>query len=200
MIEDTNGLADADAICATPGLDGILIDTADLTLSLAGSASDALGGATSDAVRRIVDACTRHGLDVAVYGGSQEMTLTCNENGIHTVALAADYEALREGAQAALAQARASYETRGVRCSHHVVAEGDVPEAAVIGRRPDSTSSSIPEPSSPTKDLPGTAAILGRTLTHPTVLPRLVKIWRTCHRYRDNRGDITLGAERTARR
>ncbi|QSE87806.1 methyltransferase domain-containing protein (plasmid) [Rhodococcus pseudokoreensis] len=43
----------------------------------------------------------------------------------------------------------------------------------------------------------GTAAILGRALTHPTVLPRLVKIWRTFHRYRDNLGAITLVAERT---
>ncbi|MDV7353295.1 aldolase/citrate lyase family protein [Rhodococcus oxybenzonivorans] len=115
MIEDTYGLAEADDICATPGLDGILIGTADLTLSLAGSASDVLGGATFDAVRAIVEACTRHGLDVAAYGGSQEMTTSCAENGIRTVALAADYEVLHEGAQAALAQARASYAAQGAR-------------------------------------------------------------------------------------
>ncbi|MDF3305355.1 aldolase/citrate lyase family protein [Rhodococcus sp. T2V] len=115
MIEDTNGLAEAEAICATPGLDGILIGTADLTLSLAGSASDVLGGATFDAVRTIVEACTRHGLDVAAYGGSQEMTTACAENGIRTVALAADYELLHEGAQAALALARGAFAAEGVR-------------------------------------------------------------------------------------
>lgn len=58
MIEDTDGLAESEAICATPGLDGILIGTADLTLSLAGTVSDVLGGATFDAVRTIVEACT----------------------------------------------------------------------------------------------------------------------------------------------
>ncbi|KAF0965776.1 aldolase/citrate lyase family protein [Rhodococcus sp. T7] len=114
MIEDTNGSADADAICATPGLDGILIDTADLTLSLAGSASDVPGGATFDAVRRIVDACTLHGLDVAAYRRKPGHDIGVQRHEIHTVALAADYELVHEGAQATLAQARESYATRGL--------------------------------------------------------------------------------------
>lgn len=45
--------------------------------------------------------------------------------------------------------------------------------------------------------LRGTATILGRAIAHPPVLPRLVSIWRTFHRYRDHLGAITLVAERT---
>lgn len=40
----------------------------------------------------------------------------------------------------------------------------------------------------------GTAAFLGRSLAHPTVLPRLATIWNTFHRYRDNLGSIVLTA------
>lgn len=42
----------------------------------------------------------------------------------------------------------------------------------------------------------GTATILGRSLAHPSVLPRLTRIWRTFHHYRDNLGAITLVAHR----
>ena len=44
----------------------------------------------------------------------------------------------------------------------------------------------------------GTTAILARAMAHPQVLPRLTKIWRTFHRYRDRLGAITLVAERPA--
>lgn len=44
--------------------------------------------------------------------------------------------------------------------------------------------------------LGGTATILGRSLANPSVLPRLTRIWRTFHRYRDNLGVITLVAHR----
>ena len=44
--------------------------------------------------------------------------------------------------------------------------------------------------------LGGTATILGRSLANPSVLPRLTRIWRTFHRYRDNLGAITLVAHR----
>lgn len=40
----------------------------------------------------------------------------------------------------------------------------------------------------------GTAAFLGRSLAHPSVLPRLATIWKTFHRYRDNLGSIVLTA------
>jgi 2-keto-3-deoxy-L-rhamnonate aldolase RhmA len=106
MIEDTDGVAAADEICATPGLDGILIGTSDLTLSLGGSMSDTQRRPTIDAVRVIVEACRRHGVDVAAYGGSDEMTSACANLGITTIALAADYELLAKGAQAAVAQCR----------------------------------------------------------------------------------------------
>jgi hypothetical protein len=42
----------------------------------------------------------------------------------------------------------------------------------------------------------GTAAFLGRAITHPEVLPRLATIWRVFRRYRDNLGAITLVADR----
>jgi hypothetical protein len=40
----------------------------------------------------------------------------------------------------------------------------------------------------------GTAAFLGRSLAHPEVLPRLAKMWRVFHRYRDNLGAVVLTA------
>ncbi|MDI2029324.1 methyltransferase domain-containing protein [Saccharopolyspora sp. TS4A08] len=43
----------------------------------------------------------------------------------------------------------------------------------------------------------GTAGILARSLAHPHVLPRLARIWRTFHRYRDHLGAITLVAQRS---
>jgi ubiquinone/menaquinone biosynthesis C-methylase UbiE len=44
--------------------------------------------------------------------------------------------------------------------------------------------------------LGGTATILGRSLAHPAVIPRLARIARTFHRYRDHLGAITLVARR----
>lgn len=44
--------------------------------------------------------------------------------------------------------------------------------------------------------LPGTAGIVGRSLIHPSVLPRLLRILRVFHRYRENLGSITVVADR----
>ncbi|MDN5750887.1 MAG: class I SAM-dependent methyltransferase [Pseudonocardia sp.] len=43
----------------------------------------------------------------------------------------------------------------------------------------------------------GTVGVLARAIAHPEVLPRLTRIWRTFHRYRDNLGAITFTADRT---
>ncbi|GAA3937086.1 class I SAM-dependent methyltransferase [Microbacterium soli] len=42
----------------------------------------------------------------------------------------------------------------------------------------------------------GTLAFLGRSLAHPSVLPRLTEIWNVFRRYRDNLGAIIITAHR----
>ena len=60
MVETTQGLANVDAIAATPGIDAILVGPSDLALGL-GLDYDDLTEPHRHAVQRILDACTANG-------------------------------------------------------------------------------------------------------------------------------------------
>lgn len=71
MIETAAGVADVDAIVATPGVDGVYIGPADLSVSLGGAPTGieaATDPALHDAVRAIREACARHGKVTAITG------------------------------------------------------------------------------------------------------------------------------------
>lgn len=76
MIETATAMRNLDAIAATPGLDGIYVGPADLTLSLAqgrlAPAFDREEPEMVEALRTIVAACKRHGIRAALHCGTPE--------------------------------------------------------------------------------------------------------------------------------
>ncbi|GAA1905398.1 aldolase/citrate lyase family protein [Nocardioides lentus] len=107
MIEDAAGVAAADEICALPGLDGILIGPADLTVSLGGRVPDDLRSeGTLAAAATVVEACRRHDVAVAAFGGTPDMVPAWTGIGVTTIALVTDLGLLTQGAADALARTR----------------------------------------------------------------------------------------------
>ncbi|WP_299058312.1 aldolase/citrate lyase family protein [uncultured Nocardioides sp.] len=107
MIEDAAGVDDADAICATPGLGGVLIGPADLTVSLGGSVPDDLTSErTLAAAGRVVDAARVAGVEVAAYAGDGRLVPAWRGLGITTLALACDSGMVAAAGAARLAAAR----------------------------------------------------------------------------------------------
>ncbi|MCH1865625.1 HpcH/HpaI aldolase/citrate lyase family protein [Nocardioides sp. CFH 31398] len=107
MIEDVAAVEDADAICATPGLGGVLVGPADLTVSLGGRVPDDLtSDRTLDATRRVVEAASAHGLAVAAYAGDGRLVPAWRGLGIDTIALACDSGMVAAAGAARLAAAR----------------------------------------------------------------------------------------------
>ena len=69
MVETTQGLANVDAIAATPGIDAILVDPSDLALGL-GLDYDDRTEPHRHAVQRILDACTANGVVAGIVLGA----------------------------------------------------------------------------------------------------------------------------------
>lgn len=67
MIETAEGLAATDAICSTPGIDGVYIGPADLALSLGAHPFRELPPEHQQAVERVRDACNAHGIVPAIH-------------------------------------------------------------------------------------------------------------------------------------
>ncbi len=67
MIETSDGLADTEAICSTPGVDGVYIGPADLALSLGASPFREFPPEHHQAVERVRDACIAAGVIPAIH-------------------------------------------------------------------------------------------------------------------------------------
>jgi len=107
MIEDAAAVEDADAICATPGLGGVLIGPADLTVSLGGTVPDDLtSDRTLDAARRVAEAARAHDVEVAAYAGDGRLVPAWRGLGISTIALACDSGMVAAAGAARLGAAR----------------------------------------------------------------------------------------------
>jgi len=111
MIESAEGLADVDAIAATPGVDAIYIGPGDLALGLGLSAwaddwTADEAALHADAIERILDACVRHGVAPGIHTGDGETARRYLEQGFLMVTVANELGLITLGAQQHMAIAR----------------------------------------------------------------------------------------------
>ncbi len=106
MVETRQALERVDEIAATPGLDGIYIGPSDLALSLGLAATlEVTEEEHVDAVRRIREACHRHGIVAGIHTPSGEWARRHAETGFDMVTVATDSSLLAGAAHAELAEA-----------------------------------------------------------------------------------------------
>lgn len=111
MIETATAMENLDAIAATPGLDGIYVGPADLTLSLAkgrlAPGFDREEPEMIDALQTILAACRRHGIRAALHCGTPgyaaraigwgfDMTTVSGDSRLLAAAASASVKAFRE--------------------------------------------------------------------------------------------------------
>jgi 4-hydroxy-2-oxoheptanedioate aldolase len=100
MVETKEGLANLDAICATPGLDCVYIGPADLSFALGlpprGDNPDPLHIATCDRIR---DAAHKHGKKAAMHCASAAFAAGAVKRGFDLVMLTSDLASMVAGAR-----------------------------------------------------------------------------------------------------
>jgi 4-hydroxy-2-oxoheptanedioate aldolase len=108
MIETKEGLANLDAICATPGLDAVYIGPADLSFALGlpprGDNPDPLHMATCDKIR---DAAHKAGIKCVMHCASAAFAAGAVKRGFDMVMLTADVACMVAGARAQLEELKA---------------------------------------------------------------------------------------------
>lgn len=109
MIETKEGLANLDAICATPGLDAIYIGPADLSFALGlppqADSTDPLHLATCDKIR---DAAHRHGKKACMHCASAAFAAGAIKRGFDLVMLTSDLSSMVAGARRQLDDLKAA--------------------------------------------------------------------------------------------
>jgi 4-hydroxy-2-oxoheptanedioate aldolase len=107
MVETREALERVDEIAATPGLDGIYIGPSDLALSLGLPPTlDVTEEAHVEAVRRIREACHRHGVAAGIQSASGGAAREHAAAGFDMVTVATDAALLRAAARREVAAAR----------------------------------------------------------------------------------------------
>lgn len=108
MVETPLGLANVEAIAATPGLDGIYIGPSDLTLAVGGeSPSDpAVAPQFDEALVRIREACEANGIAAGIHTDSGQIAASRLAAGFTFVTVSCDLVHLEQAAGAHLAVAR----------------------------------------------------------------------------------------------
>jgi len=108
MIETSDGLADVEAIAATPGLDGLYIGPSDLSVALggAGAGDPAVADAFEAALARIRRACEDNGIAAGLHTRSGEEAARRIREGFTFVSVAGDLAHLVAAAQTHLTAAR----------------------------------------------------------------------------------------------
>lgn len=102
MIESPEALEAVDEIAATPGLDGIFVGPFDLSLSLGRDVNELLADTAEDApIRRIIDACQRHGVAAAGYAGGLDRVPLLRQRGVAAIAATTESELLQLAVEAA---------------------------------------------------------------------------------------------------
>ncbi|BDX33098.1 aldolase [Mycobacterium antarcticum] len=113
MVETVRGFRAVDEICAVPGLAGIYVGPADLAISMGYAVSEAwTHPEVLDAMARIVDAANAAGLIAGVHAGDGVIGRTAVQLGFRMITLASESQALRRGAAAHLAAAKAENDER----------------------------------------------------------------------------------------
>src|SRR5947207_13447686 len=109
MIETKEGLANLDAICATPGLDAVYIGPADLSFALGlaprGDNPDPLHMATCDTIR---EAAHRHGIKACMHCASAAFAAGAVKRGFDLVMLTSDLNSMIAGARRQLDELKAA--------------------------------------------------------------------------------------------
>ena len=105
MIETKEGLANLDAICATPGLDAVYIGPADLSFALGltprGDNPDPLHLETCNKIR---EAAHKHGIKAVMHCASADFAAGAVARGFDMVMLTSDLACMVAGAQAQLTE------------------------------------------------------------------------------------------------
>jgi 4-hydroxy-2-oxoheptanedioate aldolase len=100
MVETKDGLANVDAIAATPGLDGIYIGPSDLAIALGlGPGLDRDEPEHVAAVASILAACQRHKIVPGIHTGSGRSARNFAAKGFRLVTIAGDAGLLRAGVE-----------------------------------------------------------------------------------------------------
>lgn len=105
MVETATGLANVDAIAATPGVDAILIGPSDLAIGL-GLAPDDRSEKHAAAVRSIVDACKARGIAAGIVLGDGATARKHIDLGFQFINVATDIGLITSGLRQELAVAR----------------------------------------------------------------------------------------------
>ena len=107
MIETAEGMANLDAIAATPGLDGLYVGPADLTLSLTQGrlppGFDREEPEMIEALQAIVAACKRNGIRAALHCGTPDYAARAIGWGFNMTTVGGDSRFLAAAAGAAVA-------------------------------------------------------------------------------------------------
>lgn len=110
MIETADGMANLDAIAATPGLDGIYVGPADLTLGLTqgrlAPGFDREEPEMIEALQRIVAACRQAGIRAALHCGTADYAARAIGWGFDMTTVSGDSRLLAAAASASVARFR----------------------------------------------------------------------------------------------
>lgn len=107
MIETADGFANLEGIAATPGLDGLFVGPADLSLGLGlDTFADLTDPALIEALDEILVAADGHQLVPGIHAPSTTAAATMAERGFRFVSSAVDEDLLREAAERAVHAAR----------------------------------------------------------------------------------------------
>ena len=117
MIETADGMANLEAITATPGLDGVYVGPADLTLSLTKGrlppGFDREEPEMIEALKTIVAACRRNGVRAGIHCGTPDYAARAISWGFDMTTVGGDSRFLAAAAGAAVAGFRKLTETGG---------------------------------------------------------------------------------------
>src|SRR5689334_327184 len=109
MIETKEGIANLDAICATPGLDAVYIGPADLSFALGlppgPDKTDAVHMATCDKIR---DAAHKHGIKAVMHCASAAFAAGAVKRGFDMIMLTSDLASMIAGARRQLDDLKAA--------------------------------------------------------------------------------------------
>jgi len=109
MIETADGLANVHEIAATPGLDGLFVGPADLSLALGlATFADLTDPALLAALDEVITAANYHGIVPGIHAPSPSRAAEMAARGFRFVSCAVDEDMLRDAAERALRATRDS--------------------------------------------------------------------------------------------
>jgi 4-hydroxy-2-oxoheptanedioate aldolase len=106
MIETERGVANADEICSTPGVDGVYIGPADLAISLGETPAGLIPGRHTAAVEHVLDRCQAHGIVPAIHSYDGASAARYAAMGFRMVTVGVDLRLLRTAVSHELKTAR----------------------------------------------------------------------------------------------